>query len=182
MGQTGIVIIRPERSTEFDAIRDVVDDAFGVAEGVGALVDRIRASPFHEPELALVAVDDGAVVGHVMVSWARLRHSGGERRLMMLSPLAVTPDRHRSGIGGALVRAVTALVDRRAEPVVVLEGSPTYYARFGFVDGRDHGIHITLPDGAPRDAGQVLRLSSFDPADPTWRGDVVYPPAFDGVD
>jgi putative acetyltransferase len=94
----------------------------------------------------------------------------------------VSPDRQRSGIGGALVRAVTALADSRGEPLVIVEGSPNYYARFGFEDARPHGLLVPLPDWAPREAGQVLLLTAYDPDDPTLRGDVVYPPAFDDID
>ena len=37
-------------------------------------------------------------------------------------------------------------------------------------------ITITLPDWAPPEAAQVLRLEHYDPA---IRGAVLYPPAFD---
>ena len=61
-----------------------------------------------------------------------------------------------------------------------------YYARFGFEDSRPHGIRIHLPPGLGlastgrrQEAGQVLRLAAYDPA---ISGDVVYPPAFDGLE
>jgi putative acetyltransferase len=82
---------------------------------------------------------------------------------------------HGQGIGSALVRDIAARVDADGHPLIVLEGSPSYYARFGFADARGHGIHIDLPDWAPPEAGQVLRLANDDPA---IRGEVVYPPAF----
>ena len=100
------------------------------------------------------------------------------RSVASLSPLAVLPDVQRSGIGSALVRDVTARADRRGEPLVVLEGSPDYYGRFGFEHSVRSGIHITLPSWAPPEAAQVLRLSSYDRSR---RGRVVYPPAFDEV-
>jgi putative acetyltransferase len=129
-----------------------------------------------------VAELDGRVVGHVMVSGAALRNDSGDRTISMLSPLAVDPDHHGAGIGGALVRAVTAIADERGEPLVVLEGSPRYYARFGFVHSVPHGIELPLPDWAPAEAAQVLLLRAYDPHDPTLRGRVVYPAAFDGVE
>jgi putative acetyltransferase len=93
----------------------------------------------------------------------------------------VTPNRQRSGIGRALVRAALAIADARGEPIVVLEGSPTYYARFGFEPATAYGIEIHLPEWAPPEAAQVVRLASFDPDDPSLRGLVVYPVAFDGL-
>jgi len=179
------LVIRPERPVDIDRIRDVVAAAFG-SDAEADLVDRIRASPEFVPQMALVAerVDRpvGQIVGHVMISGAVIRHATGERRIVMLSPLAVAPDHQRLGIGGALVQAATALADHFGEPLVVLEGSPQYYPRFGFEPATPHGIAIPLPDWAPHDAAQVLLLSGYDASDPTLRGTVVYPPAFDGVE
>lgn len=169
------LIIRPERTDDYDAIDRVVADAFE-SPAEARLVRAIRASPEYLPEAALVAVDGGAVVGHVMISGATLRSAdGAERQIVMLSPLAVAPDRHGQGTGGALVRAATAVADGLGEPFVVLEGSPTYYSRFGFGPAADHGITLPLPDWAPPEAAQVLRLTHDDPA---LRGTVVYPAAF----
>ena len=187
------VVIRPESVDDHDAIGRVVAAAFE-SEALSELVDRIRASPEYVPEMALVAVaaregdgerdgaGDGEIVGHVMISHAIIRNDDGERPIVMLSPLAVLPARQGSGIGGALVRAAVEVADARGEPLVVLEGSPAYYGRFGFEHSLQYGIEITLPDWAPPEAAQVIRLASFDPTDPTLRGTVVYPPAFDGVE
>ena len=76
------------------------------------------------------------------------------------------------------MRAVTARADVRGEPLVVLEGSPLFYARLGFEHAAPHGIDITLPSWAPPEAAQVLRLRNYDAS---LRGRVVYPPAFDEV-
>ena len=169
--------IRAERTEEYDAIARVVRAAFkGDAEA--ELVELIRASEHFVPEWSLVADDGGATVGHVMVSYASLVDGAQQRRVAMLSPLAVAPDRQNAGIGGALVRAVTARADDAGEPLVVLEGSPVYYSRFGFEASAPLGIRLPLPDWAPPEAAQLIRLRAYDPS---WQGDVVYPPAFDSV-
>lgn len=54
--------------------------------------------------MALVAEIGDELVGHVMISGAVIRNVDGERRISMLSPLAVVPSRQREGIGSALVR------------------------------------------------------------------------------
>ena len=131
--------------------------------------------------MALVAEVDGEVVGHVMVSNAVLRSNDSDRQISMLSPLAVRPDRQKAGIGHALVSAALAVADERGEPLVVVEGSPAYYGRFGFEHSIAYGIEIDLPEWAPPEAAQVRRLRSFDPDDATLRGKVIYPKAFDGL-
>ena len=188
------VTIRPEAPADAEAIRAVVAAAFG-GPGVAALVEAIRATDDFVPEWSLVAVVPpgagsspsaaGGVVGHVMVSWAGLVDDvdagadGTIRRVASLSPLGVAPDRHGRGIGGALVRAVVARVEAAGEPLVVVEGDPRYYGRFGFEHAVPHGIHIALPDWAPAEAAQVLRLAAYDPS---FRGRVRYPPAFDDLE
>jgi putative acetyltransferase len=167
--------IRTERASDEDAIAEVVEAAFGSAVE-SRLVAAIRASSNYVPDWALVAEADGRIIGHVMVSYATLDDGARHHRIANLSPLAVAPDFHRRGIGSALVRRVTERADDFGEPLVVLEGSPAYYGRLGFEYSVPLGIHITLPSWAPPEAAQVLRLRNYDP---TVRGHVVYPPAFD---
>lgn len=169
--------IRAEQPHDYEAIGSVVAAAFG-SPAEARLVESIRASPHYVPELSLVAALDGRIVGHVMISFTALEDGTTERWISQLSPLAVAPDVHGQGIGSALVREVCALADGRGEPVVVLEGSPAYYGRFGFEPSVTHGIELPLPSWAPSEAAQVLRLTSYDPS---IRGRVVYPLAFDGV-
>lgn len=167
--------IRPETVADHDAIAAVVERAFG-SPAEADLVAAIRASSNYVAGWSLVAIVDGNIVGHVMASYVTLRGSETEHRIPSLSPLAVDPEAQRRGIGGALVRALTAAVDADREPLIVLEGSPDYYSRFGFEFAVPLGITITLPDWAPPEAAQVLRLEHYDAA---VRGQVVYPPAFD---
>ncbi len=168
--------IRPEDPADHPAIRAVVAAAFE-SDTEADLVEAIRASEHYVPPLALVADDGGEIVGHTMISGALLRGPAGERPIVMLAPLAVVPARQGEGIGGALVRAAVTAADQRGEPLVVLEGSPAYYRQLGFEPAHRHGIELPLPDWAPRDAGQVVRLAAYDPA---LTGSVVYPPAFGG--
>ena len=169
--------IRAEAAGDHAAIAQVVEAAFG-SPAEAALVEGIRASTNFIPELALVAEIDGRVVGHVMISYVALHDGDSVRWITSLSPLAVAPEWQGRGIGSALVRAVTAAADERGEPLVVLEGAPGYYGRFGFEHSVLHGITIDLPSWAPPEAAQVMRLGAYDPA---VRGRVVYPPAFRDV-
>jgi putative acetyltransferase len=142
------------------------------------LVEAIRASPNFLPDLSLIAETEGHIIGHVMVSSAVLDDDGMQHRIANLSPLAVAPAHQGRGIGTTLVREVIARADALGEPLVVLEGSPKFYARFGFEHSVPHGIQITLPSWARPEAAQVLFLRNYNPS---MRGRVVYPPAFNDV-
>jgi putative acetyltransferase len=173
-------VVRPENPADHDAIREVVATAFG-SEVEALLVDRIRVSSEYVADMALVAELNGEIAGYVTISGATIRNAAGERAVRLLSPLAVAPDYQRIGIGSALVRSVLAAADARGEPLVVVEGSPDYYGRLGFEPAARYGITIPLPEWAPPEAAQMIRLRSFDPDEPSLRGTVVYPPAFDGI-
>jgi len=174
------ILIRPFVAGDADAVRRVVSAAFHPGNEA-ELVERIRASDQYVAAMELVAVDGDEIVGHVMVSGTSITDDVGETSMIsMLSPLAVSPERQRQGIGGTLVRAVSEIADRFGEPLIVLEGDPTYYSRLGFAAAATVGISMPLPDWAPPEAAQVLRLSSYDPSDVRLRGRLTYPPSFDG--
>ena len=162
------MIVRTERPDDHDVIAAVVGRAFGSLD-VPQLVERFRASAGYVPELALVAEDDGEVVGHVMFTLAELATGTS---ILMLSPLAVQPDRQRRGVGTALVREGLRLSAQRTEPLVIVEGDPKYYSRFGFVAASELGLerpYETIPEAA----FQAQPLPAYVERA---RGRVVYPP------
>ena len=173
------MIVRPERDEDRPRILEVVEAAFG-QPGERVLVERLWASDVYRPGLSLVAESkrDG-IVGHVMVTTAWLENAAGSRReIASLAPLAVSPGRQRGGVGTALLHAVVAVCEDRREPVVVLQGDPRYYGRFGFEASAPVGITMDLPEWAPPEAAQVRRLRSYEPS---VTGRLVYPGAFDNL-
>jgi putative acetyltransferase len=165
------VVVRRERREDEAAVARVIEAAFGDAS-VAAFAARIRASAGFVPELAFVAEEDGAVVGHTMLSEVRL--DAHERALLTLTPVSVTPSHQRRGVGSALVRAAVSAADARGEPLVLVEGVPAYYPRFGFRSATELGLErpdATIPD----EAWLALPLRAYDPR---LRGRVVYPDFF----
>lgn len=107
----------------------------------------------------------------VMNTWVAIEDS--PRRLLQLSPLGVLPEVQRRGIGSALVRASLDAARARGEPALLVEGSPRYYGRFGFVRADEHGL-LPPPEALYDWAFQIAVL---DPDADLPRGRVVYPPA-----
>ncbi|SNY74794.1 GNAT family N-acetyltransferase [Paractinoplanes atraurantiacus] len=163
-----MVIIRRERPDDVDAIRAVTAAAFrgapysappaepGGDPGEATLVSRLRDDAGWISQLSLVAVEDGAVVGHVVATRAHV----GARPALGLGPLSVLPLRQRAGAGTALMHAVLGAADALGEPLVALLGDPAFYHRFGFVPSRPLGI--TAPDPSWGDYFQVRTLSQYD--------------------
>jgi putative acetyltransferase len=173
--------LREEVPGDVRAVRDVHLRAFGDHGLVVAdLVDSLRDTLAAADGLSLVAERDGRLVGHVMFTRSLL---DAPRRLVdvqVLSPLAVMPELHKSGIGSALVRRGLEIVGERSAPLVFLEGDPRYYSRFGFQPGGDLGFRrpsLRIPDAA----FQAIKLPSYEPwmtgtlvyAEPFWRHDAV---------
>ena len=105
-----------------------------------------------------------------MLSYVRL----DARRILILTPMAVRPDRQRTGIGKTIVRAALAAAEARGEPVVLVEGVPSYYPQFGFRSASSLGIEKPHP-GIPEAAWMALPLTKYDAS---LRGRVVYPAFF----
>jgi putative acetyltransferase len=177
------VEIRPEALRDHQAIDDLVTRAFG-SPAEARLVEALRESSAYIPDLALVAAVGPKVVGHVMIGTCDVvcdaePDAGSSVSAVMLAPLAVDPDHQRAGIGGRLVREATERAAGAGHALVVLEGDPAYYSRFGFEPADRFGLRLPLPDWAPAEAAQVLRLR---PDLPVPSGRVVYPASFGVLD
>lgn len=168
--------VRPEVPADYDTIHALVTASFG-RDDEARLVRLLRDDPdAYLPELALVATAADEIVGHIMLTKATL-HGEEDWQVLALGPLAVTPDRQKTGVGIALTEAALERASAREEPLVVLLGHPAYYPRFGFEPARRHGIEppSLLMSG---DAFMIKKLPSYDER---YRGKIAYAPAFDTV-
>jgi putative acetyltransferase len=151
------VTIRPETIDDFPAIREVVNLAFqNDDEGEADLIDALRTEPGYTPELSLVAVCDGAIVGHIIFSEARIETDSGNVPALALGPLCVHPDYQQHGIGGQLVRAGLEACRGQGYRIAVVIGHSSYYPRHGFQRGRPLGIEMSL--GRLEQSRMVLEL------------------------
>jgi putative hydrolase of the HAD superfamily len=169
---TGAIAIREERPDDHAAIRRVHEAAFG-QPAEADLVDGLRAAGDLVPELSLVAERDGAVIGHIAFSRARL-DSGDV--VLALAPVGVRPEHQGTGAGSALNRAGLERAARTEFPLVVVLGHAGYYPRFGFRPAASLGV--IAPFDVPEENWMALPL-------PSWRssarGTVRYAAAFDAV-
>jgi putative acetyltransferase len=170
------VVIRAYRPEDEEAVRTVVAAAFGdEGETVAALVDELRVG---HARAELVEEDDGAVVGHVLLSrsWVDARPALVE--VLVLSPLSVAPGHQGRGVGTRLVAAAIEGARQLGAPALFLEGSPDYYSSRGFEPATPHGF--TRPSvRIPEPAFQVAVLDRHE----GWmRGALVYGEPFWALD
>lgn len=145
------MLIRPEEPSDFLAIHQLVETAFRTARVSSGdeqnFVLRLRRSANYIPELALVATEDGELIGHIMLTRSAIETPAGERPALVLAPLAVAAKRRRQGFGGQLVREAILRAKNLGHDAVLLVGDPAYYERFGFRGSLEFGVRNR--DGIP---------------------------------
>jgi putative acetyltransferase len=165
---------------EYTAVRELSMAAFGDDAQIGELLDALRSSWAWEDVLSFVATVDGQLVGHVLYTHAMLDAPVRLVDVLVLGPIGVRGDVHRTGIGTALITQSLAIIADRSEPVVFLEGHPTYYPRFGFERGDRLGFSSPSVR-IPPDAFMACLMPSYEPwmtgalvySDAVWRVDAV---------
>ena len=96
------MVIRQERPADYEAVYQVVKEAFANAEHTDGheqdLVAALRKSKSFIPELSLVAVEDDKIAGHILFTRAVVDHT----EVLALAPLSVFPAYQGRGIGLSL--------------------------------------------------------------------------------
>ncbi|NNF02819.1 MAG: N-acetyltransferase [Rhodothermales bacterium] len=131
------VHIRPERETDFEAVRRVNVAAFGQVDEAD-LVDRLRANL--DVYQSLVAEIGSSVIGHIFFSPMTFEHDMGDPIVWGLAPMAVHPDHQNSGVGSGLVRRGLEACTAKGVQAVFVLGHPQYYPRFGFRQAVEWGV------------------------------------------
>lgn len=140
------MLIRRELPGDAEAI-DAIHRAAFEGEAPGAepvevrLVRALREDRGWIPGLSLVAEEDGAVIGHVVVSEGAI----GNTPVGGLGPIGVLPRHQGRRVGHALMHGVLAAADALDYPAVVLLGHVDFYPRFGFVPAASLGIEAPDP-------------------------------------
>ena len=169
------VLVRPEHQNEVAASRQVAAEAFG-GERVPLLLDAMRADHAWLG-LSFVAFEQPGsreVVGFACYTRGWVDAPTRLVEVLVLSPVCVRPDRQRCGVGAVLVHQSLEQLAERPEPLVFLEGDPSYYSRLGFVAARRWGF--TSPSvRIPEPAFQARRLPAYDAS---LTGALVYPDVF----
>jgi len=147
-----MITIRREEESDKQRILEITRLAFE-SDGEPKLLERIWKSEDYIPELSLVAVDDGQVVGHIIFTVMKIVTDDEDIPALCLGPISIVPERQRQGIGGDLMRHGMAECQRLGHHIIVLVGHPDYYPRFGFKSAGERGLSLKIE--APPEAFMV---------------------------
>jgi putative acetyltransferase len=164
-----VLKIRGREPGDDAAIRHLNDLAFA-GRYESQLIEDLRAANLAAIEL--IAVEQTAMVGHILLSRLDVSHGQKPVRALALAPMSVRPDRRRHGIGSTLVRAGLESARERGWEAVIVLGHRNYYPRFGF----SAELARTLRAPFTGDTFMALELVPGALGGPDGR--VVYPPAF----
>lgn len=135
------LVIRQECEADYSEIRNLVETAFLSAQHSDGyeqdLVERIRNTKEYLPSLTFVAVYDGRLVGHLMMS--KIYIDGNEA--VAIAPLSVLPDFQKKGVGSALIERAHSEAEKHGYNCSVVLGSPDYYSKFGYREASVYGIY-----------------------------------------
>jgi putative acetyltransferase len=156
--------VRPENDADVEAVHRVHAEAFArpgsdQVPPEAPLTDQLRASSAFIPAFSLVAEEEDAIVGHVIVTRATVGEAAWP--VLGLGPLGVLPSHQGRAVGTRLMRTIIDVVDAHGEPMIVLLGAPAYYGRFGFLPSSQFGIEP--PEAAWGDYFQVRAGATYDP-------------------
>ncbi|GGB16495.1 N-acetyltransferase [Sphingomonas metalli] len=147
---TTIVPLSPDRDA---AVEDLLDRAFGPDRRLRTAY-KVRGSSAPIASLGFAALGaDGELIGSIQC-WpvALATDNGASVSMIMLGPVAVSPDRQQGGIGRRLTEAALAAAERQGlAGAIMLIGDPEYYGRFfGFSAERTGGWRLPGPFEARR--------------------------------
>ena len=115
---------------------------------VRALVEEIRSKEYYLPELELLMLEDGEVIGYVMFSRFHIEGKYTDR-LVILTPAAVKTSCQRQGISRELIEYGLKKAAEMGFTAAMVEGNPANYRARGFQTSANFGIvagpNIHLP-------------------------------------
>ncbi|MFK7950033.1 MAG: GNAT family N-acetyltransferase [Saprospiraceae bacterium] len=171
-------MIRQEQVQDYEKVFKVIEAAFkNIAysdQSEPFLVNRLRESDAFIPELSLVAIVDGEIVGHILLTKILIENKNETFQSLALAPVSVVPNYQGQGIGSQLIKIAHQKAKTLGYESIILLGHENYYPRFGYRQTTNFGIK--LPFDVPKENSMAIEL--VENALQKVSGTVVYPKAF----
>ena len=157
--------IRSEVAGDEVAVEALVDEGFGPGR-YAKTAYRLREGVLPEKRLSFVAEDKQTKVLLGSVRFWPI--AVGDKRSLLLGPLAVKPELRGHGIGISLMTHGIEAARKAGFETVILVGDEPYYARVGFAKMKPGQIRFP----GPVDKSRILGLALKDGALDSLSGDV----------
>lgn len=138
------ITIQDASARETEQLGAFVQEAFATARVSDGhereLLEQIRGDERYVPDLEVVAVEDGRVVGYAMASATTIAEGDRTWPALYLGPICTREDRRDAGLGSMLVHELLTRAERLGHGSMFLAGDTAYYPRFGFKAASAWGI------------------------------------------
>lgn len=141
------VLLRGERVTDHDDIYELTKRAFAGEEEAKLIVSLRKTRNFIKG-LSVVAILEGKLIGHAMLTQAPIVNRGKRFMSLALGPMSVLPEFQRRGFGSMLLEEVLLRAKECGYKAVVVLGHANFYPKFGFIPASQKKIRtrFTVPD------------------------------------
>lgn len=159
------ITLRLETPDDYREVENLTREAFWNVYAPGCvehyMLHRMRQSLDFIPELDIVAVCNGQIVGHVVCVNSYIEGDDNKRHeVLSLGPISVFPACQRKGIGRKMIEHIISTAGRLGYSAILLCGDPLLYARYGFDAAGKYGIRTSCNKIFP--ALQVYPLNNTD--------------------
>jgi predicted N-acetyltransferase YhbS len=149
--------IRQEQPYDYDIVYRLVKEAFLTENHTEEpdYLNTLRTKSEFIPELSLVAEkEDGTLVGQIVLYETRINYYNSQDVQLVVSPLSVSPECFRRGVGSALLREGLKIAREMGYKAVFLWGNPDFYSKYGFVPS--HKFNIFHKDFQEQKVGFIM--------------------------
>lgn len=147
-------MIRLEKKEERHEVENLVRESFWNVYRPGCLehfvLHELRNDADFVPQLDLVMLLDGRIIGQNVFVRAAIKSDGGEDLpIMTMGPICIAPEFKRQGYGKILLDYSLERAKEMGCGAVCFEGSIGFYGKSGFTYASEYGIRYHgLPEGA----------------------------------
>lgn len=148
------IVIRLEKKEEHREVENLVRESFWNVYRPGCLehfvLHELRNDADFVPQLDLVMLLDGRIIGQNVFVRAAIKSDGGEDLpIMTMGPICIAPEFKRQGYGKILLDYSLERAKEMGCGAVCFEGSIGFYGKSGFTYASEYGIRYHgLPEGA----------------------------------
>ena len=148
------IVIRLEKKEERHEVENLVRESFWNVYRPGCLehfvLHELRNDADFVPQLDLVMLLDGRIIGQNVFVRAAIKSDGGEDLpIMTMGPICIAPEFKRQGYGKILLDYSLERAKEMGCGAVCFEGSIGFYGKSGFTYASKFGIRYHgLPEGA----------------------------------
>lgn len=148
------IVIRLEKKKERHEVENLVRESFWNVYRPGCLehfvLHELRNDADFVPQLDLVMLLDGRIIGQNVFVRAAIKSDGGEDLpIMTMGPICIAPEFKRQGYGKKLLDYSLERAKEMGCGAVCFEGNIDFYGKSGFTYASEFGIRYHgLPEGA----------------------------------